>query len=283
MAAEIARRDGRIKSADGTSLFWRAWEVPAPLATFAVIHGLGEHSGRYEALATGMGARGFSTFAVDLRGMGQSAGARGRVTAWSEWVQDAAALVRMVGAESGGGEVVPVGHSFGGVTLLSAVLDGAVRPARFVLSNPALRLRMAVPGWKSALGKVASSLLPSLALANEVDPRLISRDPAVVDAYRSDPLVHDRISTRLFSEWGRACDDIRARTPELRTPFLLLVGDGDRIVDPEGSRLLDREATGADHVLREFPGRYHEPFNDLGADEVFDALAAWTSAPAPVS
>ena len=283
MGADIRRREGAIYSADGTHLFWRSWEAPAPAAAFAVVHGLGEHSGRYEAFGAAMAERGYSSFAVDLRGMGQSAGARGRINAWSEWLEDVAALVRLVEERSGAREVIPLGHSFGGVALLSAVLDRIVVPERFVLSNPALRVKMPVPAWKSTLGRLTASVLPRVALANGVDPALISRDSSVVDAYRSDPLVHDRISTRLFNEWSRACEAIRERASEIRPPFLLLVGEDDRVIDPEGSRDLDRRATGADHQLVEFPGRYHEPFNDLGANEVFDALALWTARPSGAS
>lgn len=281
MGAELERREGRLTSPDGTGLFWQSWEVPSPLATFAVVHGLGEHGGRYAAFASAMAARRMSTFAIDLRGMGRSDGARGRVSSWSDWVADTRLFVEMVAATSPV-EVIPLGHSFGGVVVLSSVLRGALAPGRFVLSNPALRLRMGVPGWKLALGRLTSSLVPNLSLGNEVDPALLSRDPEVVAAYRRDPLVHDRISTRLFSEWLSACDEAFARASEISIPFLLLVGEEDGVIDPEGSRELDRLATGAGHQMHAFPGRLHEPFNDLGAGEVFDDLAAWTaSTPAP--
>lgn len=280
MAAEPGRRDGHLNSAGGVRLYWQAWEVPSPLATFAVVHGLGEHGGRYRAFAAAMAARGMSTFAVDLRGMGRSDGARGRVRTWNDWVEDAGRFVRTVKELAGPGEVIPLGHSFGGVVVLSSLLRGSVAEPRFALSNPALKLKMAVPAWKARLGRVASALAPDLALGNEVNPELVSRDPEVVSAYRQDPLVHDRISTRLFTEWLAACDEVYARAAEIRTPFLVLVGDGDRIVDPEGARELDRLAVNAPHQLHAFPGRYHEPFNDLDAGEIFDDLAVWASRPA---
>jgi alpha-beta hydrolase superfamily lysophospholipase len=275
--ARIAAREGRLASADGTHLFWRAWEVDAPKATFAVVHGLGEHSGRYARFARAMAGRGFSTFAADLRGMGKSEGARGHLERWRDWVQDAAALIAMVQEHPSAGDVVPVGHSFGGVVLLSAFLQEAVMARRFVLSNPALKAKAKVPGWKLAVGRVTSKLLPRLTLSNEVDPATVSRDPAVVDAYRTDRLVHSKISTRLFTEWTAACDEVYARAAEIRTPFLLILSQGDRLVDPEGGRRLAKLAAGAPAITREYPDRYHEPFNDLGADEVFDDLAHWVA------
>lgn len=280
MAAELERRDGSVTSADGTRLFWQSWEVVSPRATFAVVHGLGEHGGRYRRFAEAMAARGFSTFAVDLRGMGRSDGARGFVNTWSDWVKDVEAFVGMVAEHPSAGEVIPLGHSLGGVVVLSAVLSDSLLTPRFVVSNPALRIRMAVPGWKLSLGRVTSQLVPRFAMSNGLDVTLLSRDPDVVKEYGDDPLVHDRITSRLFSEWMAACDEIVARAPELRTPFLALLGEEDGIIDPEGTRELTRRA-GAPHRLVAFPGRFHEPFNDLDADEVFEALAAWAAEPAP--
>ncbi len=282
--ASSATREGTLPSADGTHLYWRAWEVDTPKATFAVVHGLGEHSGRYQRLARAMAERGYSTFAVDLRGMGRSEGARGHVERWQDWVQDAAALVAMVQDHPSAGDVVPLGHSFGGVVLLSAVIQEAVLARRFVVSNPALAPKAKLPGWKLSLGRLTSGLWPRLTLNNEVDPGTVSRDPAVVEAYRSDPLVHSKISSRLFTEWMAASADVFARGDQIRTPFLVILSQDDRLVDAEGGRRLARLAAGAPAVTREYPGRYHEPFNDLDSDEVFDDLAGWLATdPAPSS
>ena len=281
--ARLAVREGRLPSIDGTHLYWRAWEVEKPRATFAVIHGLGEHSGRYERFAKAMAGRGFSTFAVDLRGMGKSEGARGFVRSWSEWVDDAAAFVAMVQEHPSAGEVVPLGHSFGGVVLLSAVLRDAIMPRRFVLSNPALKPKVKVPAWKLTLGRMTSRLVPQLTLSNEVDPGTISRDPAVVGAYTADRLVHDKISSRLVTEWLAACADVFERAAQIRTPFLLIVSQDDRLIDAGGSRRLAELAAAAPVDKREYADRYHEPFNDLDADQVFDDLAGWVGGEPPTA
>lgn len=280
--AEMTERDGTMASGDGTQLFWRSWEVEAPKATFAVCHGLGEHSGRYARFARAMADRGYSTFAVDLRGMGRSDGRRGVVMSWSEWVADYSTLVRMVADRPAAGEVIPLGHSFGGVVTLSAILDQKVRARRFVLSNPGLRPKIRVPGWKTSFGRLASRIAPAVTLSNEVDPASISRDPAEVESYRTDPLVHSKISTRLYTEWQEASADVYRRAADLTTPFWLIVGAADPLIDPDSSRELDRLAVNAPHTMRVYPGRFHEPFNDLGSDEVFDDLAAWVAtAPQP--
>ncbi len=209
--------------------------------------------------------------------MGRSEGRRGHIASWSDWIKDAETFIGHVEAHPSAGEVIPVGHSFGGVLLLSAVIEDAVTPRRFIASNPALRTKVRVPGWKLALGRLASRLVPTLALSNEVSADLISRDPESVREYRLDPLIHDRITSRLFTEWRAAADGVLARSGELRTPFLLLVSEADRLIDPAGSRELADRAVNTPHEMKVYPGRYHEPFNDLDANEVFDDIAAWAA------
>ena len=268
MAAESTlATTGSVESADGTRLAYRAWPQAGDIA-FAVVHGLGEHAGRYDRFAEGMAKHGMGTYALDLRGHGKSPGQRGHVDSWSQWTDDVAAFVSHVESIAGA-EVVPVGHSFGGVTLLSTVLAGKLpKTRRFVVSSPALKLKLAVPGWKLTFGPIASKILPKLALANEVDPKAVSRIPEVVEAYRNDPLVHDKISARLGAEWQDATRDVLARAGQIKIPFLILAGTADALIDPAGSRELHEQAKSMSE-LRILEGRFHEPFNDIGSDEVF--------------
>ena len=269
-------REGTIESADGTKLSYRAWPRSGAEVSFGVVHGLGDHSRRYERFALGMARHGFATFAVDLRGHGKSAGRRGHVDSWNQWTDDVAAFVAHVESIAGG-EVVPVGHSFGGAAMLSTVLAGKLpKTKRFVVSSPALRLKVPVPGWTLSLARVASKIVPTLTLDNKVDPKTISRLPEVVDAYRTDPLVHSKISTRMYSEWRSACKRIFEHAGEITIPFLILAGTDDGLIDPEGSKELHRVSTSTSQ-LRLLEGRYHEPFNDLDNEEVFGVIADWLS------
>jgi alpha-beta hydrolase superfamily lysophospholipase len=214
------------------------------------------------------------TYALDLRGHGLSAGQRGHVDSWSQWTSDIATFVRHVeGAAQG--EVVPLGHSFGGAALLSTVLERKLpNSKRFVVSSPALKLAVAFPQWKIKLGEITSRLLPRLALSNEVDAGTLSRIPAVVEAYQKDPLVHSRISSRLGTEWMKATHEIAAAAGQITIPFLILAGTDDRLIDPAGSEELHRSAPQLSE-LRLLEGRYHEPFNDVGSDEVFGIIEDW--------
>jgi alpha-beta hydrolase superfamily lysophospholipase len=266
--------EGTLDSTDGTRLAYRAWRKSGARITFAVVHGLGEHSGRYERFANGMAPFGMATYALDLRGHGKSPGERGHVDSWAQWVDDAAGFVAHVQGETDG-EVVPLGHSFGGVVMLSTVRSGKLKGIRrFVLSSPALRLKASVPAWKTSAAGLMSRIAPRLALDNEVDAANVSRIPEVVAAYRSDPLVHRKISSRLYSEWRRAAEDNLLHAAELTLPFLILAGTDDRLIDPAGSQELHARTPGKSE-LRMLEGRYHEPFNDLGSDDVFAAIAEW--------
>lgn len=263
-----------IESADGTRLAYRAWPQPGAAITFAVVHGLGDHAGRYQRFAEGMSKYGMGTYAVDLRGHGKSAGQRGHVDSWSQWTDDVSAFVRHVEGIAGT-EVVPLGHSYGGAALLSTVLAGKLsRSRRFVVSSPALKLKLKVPAWKLKLGPVTSKIVPRLAMGNEVDPATISRIPEVVEAYRNDPLVHNRISSRMWTEWLEAAQEILGRAGQIKVPFLILAGTADPLIDPAGSRQLHEQAPSMS-TLNLLDGRFHEPFNDRDSEEVFRLIADW--------
>ena len=273
-AEKASTADGSIESVDGVKLAYRAWPLPGAKITFAVVHGLGEHAGRYHRFADGMAKHGFGAVALDLRGHGLSPGQRGHLDSWSQWIGDVSAFVKHVSA-SAGGEVVPVGHSFGGAALLSTVLAGELPSIkRFIVSSPALKVKVAVPAWKIKLGTTTSKVVPKLALDNEVDPKLLSRIPEVVEAYRTDPLVHTKISSRMYTEWLAATRDILSRAGEIKVPFLILAGTDDGLIDPEGSKELHSKAPSTSE-LRLLEGRYHEPFNDRDNEEVFTLITSW--------
>jgi len=265
---------GTLSSADGTRLAYRAWPKGNASITFAVVHGHGEHSGRYQRFAEGMAAHRMSTYAVDLRGHGESAGQRGHVDDWGQWIDDATAFVKHVEQEAGT-EVVPLGHSFGGVVMLSAVRRGRLTGSkRFILSSPALKLKAKVPSWLNTAAGALSRVTPKLTLSNQVDARTMSRIPEVVEAYRTDPLVHNKITARLYAEWQKAIADNLEHAGDIKLPFLITAGTDDPLIDPEGSVELHKRAPEMSE-LRLLGGRYHEPFNDLGSEEVFELIARW--------
>ena len=274
MAVSLSEREGRLRSVDGLQLYWRAWSPPAPKLTLAVTHGYFEHSGRYRALAEGMAGFGVATYAVDLRGHGQSEGARGHVDRWSQWVDDVGTFVDFVGDESAV-EVVPLGHSVGGAVLLSAVLAGRVKPRRLVACSPALRPALPVPAVKAGAAVLLSRVLPRLALDAGLDPGGISRRPEVVTAYAEDPLVFRKMTARTYTEWVANREAVLRDAGRIGVPFLASHGDADPIIAMAGTVELCERAAAARPELKIYPGARHEPHNDLGAEQVFADLASW--------
>jgi alpha-beta hydrolase superfamily lysophospholipase len=265
-----------IESADGPDLSIRRWSADATPHqwTFVITHGLGEHSGRYAHFAewfTGIGA---TVYALDLRGHGRSGGQRGHAPNLAMLLDDIDAVVQRARAESGE-PLILLGHSFGGLLAIAYTLERPGRIDRAIYSAPLLRPRIKVPAWKQAAAKVLPRIAPRLSLANEVDPAVLSHDPAIVEAYRTDPLVHNRITGGLYGATIARGEEFIARAPEIRIPFLLLHGRDDQLSDPVASQRFFARATAPDRAFCLYPGLYHEVLNEIDHDRVFADIESW--------
>lgn len=274
----MTSRQGFTTALDGVRLHWAAWglEDATPDANgVLIIHGYGEHLRRYDEVASYLADGGFAVVAVDVRGHGKSDGQRGHVGRFDEYLIDVAAGFEMLATLHPGGKRVLLGHSNGGLVALRYALSSAGRrPDAIVLSGPLLRLAVQVPGWKSTLGKSLSRVAPTTSLPNDVDPKLLSHDTSVGEAYMEDPLVHHVATARYFTEMTEASADALSRASALSVPMLLMQGGDDHIVDPEGARKLHRAAT-VDHRYVEFEGFYHEIFNEKDHSGVLATMKAW--------
>jgi alpha-beta hydrolase superfamily lysophospholipase len=265
-----------LKTADGLELVTRRWQtesVPHQW-TFVMVHGLGEHGGRYQHLAEWFTPLGATIYAADHRGHGRSGGPRGHAPSLKALLDDIDLVVKQARAESGA-PLVMIGHSLGGLLAIAYLLDRPDAVDRAVLSAPFLMAKVKVPPWKRAAATVLPRVAPRLSFSNEIDPSDLSRDPAVPAAYRADPLVHDRITAGMYGETAGRTESFIARAPELRVPFLLLHGRDDRIVDPVGSQRFFARATAPDRAFCLYPGMYHEIFNEVDHDRVFADIDSW--------
>ena len=265
-----------LKTADGLDLYVRRWQaegVPHQW-TFVMVHGLGEHGGRYEHVAEWFTPLGVTVYAMDHRGHGRSGGQRGHARSLKALLDDIDTVVVHARAESGG-PIVLIGHSFGGLLAIAYALRQPDHIDRVVFSAPLLVVKVKVPAWKRRLATVLPKLAPRLSLSNEVDPDVLSHDPANARAYRSDPLVHDRISAGLYGDTIARGDEFIARAPELRVPFLLLHGREDQVVDPMGSQRFFARATAPERAFCLYPGFYHEIFNEIEQEKVFRDVESW--------
>lgn len=264
-----------------TVLPGRVWCAERPRALLAMVHGLGEHSGRYAALASDLVRSRFTCVALDLPGHGETSGPRGDIPSWPQ-LRDQI-VPAMFTATRGLPDQPPelptilFGHSMGGIIALDHALEHPRQLSALVLSSPALRTTMP-PWWKLALANVARVATPSAGFPNGLDIDGISRDPEVVRAYRGDPLVHDRISPRTYFAFNEAAQRCRRDIRNLQVPTMMVQGMADRVVDPKGA--LEAAGTAPHGMLRfvTVSEAYHETFNDTGREAVIRDLAAWLDA-----
>lgn len=247
-----------------------------------LVHGLGEHMGRYEAVAQALHTAGWQVHAYDQRGHGSSDGARGVIPDAHSLLDDLGAVIDAI-RQPALGPLVLVGHSLGGLVAARFVAEALqVKPARWsrpvdglVLSSPALDAGLSVV--QKMLMAVVSRLAPNLAVNNGLDPSWISNDAAVVAAYKADPLVHSRISGRLARFIAEAGPEVLALAPVWRLPTLLLWAGADRCVRPAGSARFAELAPKACLQTQVWPDMAHEIFNEPERDEVLAVVLRWMS------
>ena len=278
----LSRQDWREPAQPGgASLRQREW-LPARGhgGGIYLLHGLGEHSARHDALAAWLCGRGWRVRSHDHAGHGESGGRRGVITTDDQLRIEAGLLLadfeRALGAPP-----VLLGHSMGGALAAELVLGAGARVSGLVLSSPALAIGLSRP--LSLLVSVLNRLMPELALGNGLDANALSHDPSIVRAYRADPLVHDRISPRLLSWLEQAGQRARHAAADLAVPTLLLVAGDDRLVRPEGSRAFAAAAPAERLSLHWYDGLFHELFNEAepARQRVFADLEQWLMAREP--
>jgi alpha-beta hydrolase superfamily lysophospholipase len=280
--------EGRIPSTSidvridrDTRLPGRAWCAAAPRGLVAIVHGLGEHSGRYAALAESLVDRRFTVVALDLPGHGQASGPRGDVLSWTGLrdvvVPAMFTVTRGMPGQPSDLPVVLLGHSMGGVLALDYALAHPRTLLGVVASAPALRHPPAPP-VKLALARVARAVVPSAGFPHGLPESGMSRDPQVLQLRKSDPLVHDRISPRLYFAYEEACARVLEGARRLAVPALLLQGAADRVVDPSGALAFTGAAPHDMARLMTYRDGYHEIFNDSAREEAVKDLVGWLDA-----
>lgn len=265
---------------DGLDLYAQCWTPDAPRAVVGLIHGLGEHSGRYAHVAAALNRAGYAVLAFDLRGHGRSAGPRGHTPSYEALLADIDRLIEQVGQRFPGLPAFLYGHSLGGNLVLNHALRRRPALAGVVATSPGLRLAFEPPPIKVALARVMNALLPAFVQPNGLEVAALSRDPQVVHDYTHDSLVHDRISARLFVGFFEAGRWALAHAAEMALPLLLVHGDADRICAVEGSREFAAQAPG-DCSLQAWAGLYHETHNEPEKEQVLQFAIDWLDAHLP--
>ena len=274
----LPEKVGTLTSADGVKIFFRHYPAEAERARMVIAHGLGEHSGRYRNVVERMLPNGISVWVPDHRGHGQSEGKRGHILNFVQYLADLRLSVELAGeGRPEGMKCFLLGHSMGGLIALyfaqqyPGFIDGVVA------SSPALGMAIEVPGVKKVLGLLMSYIWPGLAMGNELDAGKVSHDPEVVRAYKTDPLVHDRVSARFFTEFLAAMETVYMQASALKVPTLLQVAGDDQLVNARSSVQFFKQLDIEDKTLHVYEGRYHEIYNE-GEDlrrQVIEDLEDW--------
>lgn len=270
----MAHREFTLSATDGLSLYAQEWTVENPKAVLALVHGMGEHSGRYAHVAAYLNGIGVSVAAIDHRGHGHSGGKRGHTPNHDQLLSDVGTLLAHARSMAKGSKVFLFGHSMGGNVVLNYALRRKDGADGVIASGPWLRLAFEPPKFEVTLAGIFRNLLPGFTQGTKLDTKAISRDAAVVKAYENDPLVHDRISVSFFLGTYEAGLWALSHAADLKLPLLIYHGTADRLTSHQASAEFARAAT-TDVTWRAFEGLYHECHNEPEKQQVFDLLGQW--------
>jgi alpha-beta hydrolase superfamily lysophospholipase len=276
-----------VTTRDGLKLAIQHWPLPKgqiPKGAVLIVHGLGEHIGRYDHVAQYLNRAGWAVVGYDQRGHGRSEGARGAIKKHDDLLCDLASVMDNLKTVYPNERLALLGHSLGGLIAarFTAALANPVenvawcRPIELcLLSSPALKIPLT--GMQKILLQTVGRLTPNLAMSNGLNPNWISTDPMVVQAYRDDPLVHDRVTGRLTNFMLDSGEVIRQRASNWSIPTLLLYSGNDRCVSPSGSRELAAKLPAALIHAKAYQQMSHEIFNEQDRAEVLMELQNWLS------
>jgi alpha-beta hydrolase superfamily lysophospholipase len=274
----LPQKNGTITSDDGIKIFYRHYPAESERARMVIAHGLGEHSGRYENLVERLLLKSIGVWVPDHRGHGQSEGERGHVLNFDQYLADLRLFVDLAGKDRPNGmKLFLLGHSMGGLIVLKFAQESPDPIDGVIASSPALGMAVEISRFKKTLASLMSYIWPGMSLSNELDAIDISHDPKVVAAYKTDPLVHDRVSARFFTEFLAAMETAHNRSPRLKIPILLQVAGDDKLVNTRSSTQFFESLDLEDKTLHIYENGYHEIYNEVEnlQTEVFKDLENW--------
>ncbi len=271
----IQTEEGYFSARDGLRLFWHTAKALNPAAHVAVIHGYAEHLGRHAEVTRALAFAGYTVHLLDCRGHGQSGGKRAHADNFDQYLSDLELFLARVKEQAQGLPVFMVGHSHGGLIAARYLLDKPEAVRGVVLSSPYFRLKLQVPALKIMAGKLMARILPSLPMRNDLKAEQLTRDVAIQNATKADPLYQQIATPGWFTASNGAQETVLRRATEFVTPFLLLFGGADPIADPAAGREFFEAATSKDKQHKQYDGLLHELFHEPERDLVFKDLIGW--------
>ncbi|MEQ9405487.1 MAG: alpha/beta hydrolase [Cyclobacteriaceae bacterium] len=264
-----------ILSGDGLKLNYVIRHEEDPQAVVCILHGHGEHKGRYEHVMKYLNGKSISCMAFDLRGHGLSEGKRGHISSMDQVLNDVEESLKFVRLNYLEIPIFLFGHSFGGCVTLNYVLKKPILELTgFIASSPWLALAFEPPTWKVKMGNALSGILPRLTLKSELDTGALSKDPQVQKAYEEDNLVHNKVSSRFFAETLNAGSYAIQHADNVQLNGLIYHGNSDQIIDFSATKQFVANA-GSLVEFHELDGVFHEPHNDIEQNMVFELISDW--------
>jgi alpha-beta hydrolase superfamily lysophospholipase len=271
----MQHQEGTFSGSEGLALYYQCWQ-PDGLArgVLVIVHGHGEHSGRYKHVVNHLVPQGFAVYALDHRGHGRSPGQRGYVNSMADFRGDVRAFVQLAAAANPGLPLFVMGHSLGGLITLDYVLHHPEGLRGVIASAPAVG-SVGVSPILLQISRLLSRVWPTFSMETGLDVNGISRDPQEVKAYQSDPLVHGKGTARLATEVMDTAVYCQTNAHTLRLPLLMIHGTADPITAPVDSHRLFDNVAAKDKTYIAYEGGYHESHNDIHYQQVVADLAVW--------
>jgi len=275
----MKHQEGFFKGVRDANIYYQSWLPEGePKAIFLIVHGLAEHSGRYMNLVNHFVPLGYAVYGIDHLGHGKSEGTRVFVDRFEDYTKPLKVYFDMIRLWQPRKPIFLVGHSMGGLISAVFLLDHQAELRGAVLSGAAVKVPSNITPATLFVGKMLSALVPKFGLIG-LDAEGICRDPAVVQAYVNDPLVHrGKTTARLAAEMLKAMQYVMAQAAKITLPIMLVQGSADRLVDPAGSQMLYDAVSSADKAIRIYDGFYHEVFNEPEHGKVLHDVEIWLEA-----
>jgi lysophospholipase len=243
----------------------------------AVLHGYGDHAGRFVHFMQWMADRGVACHAIDFRGHGRSTGRPMYIERWEEYLEDLTAFLATeeLATTPTAPPLFVLGHSHGGLVAVAAAMEQRLHCRGLILSAPYLDLKMPVPLHKRIVGVIGSWLFPSLPVRSGVGDEPLSRDPEMNADTKADPLCLGIATPRWFTSATAAQADVRARAAQLTLPLLMLVAGDDTIANPQASVEFFDHCGSTDKTMKRYDDFRHEILRELGRERAFEDILAW--------
>jgi len=268
--------EGNFKGIRDANIYYQAWLPDGNVkAVLLVIHGVAEHTGRYMNIVNHFVPLGYAIYGLDHLGHGKSDGQRVYVDCFEDYTEPLETFFNMVKGWQPGKPIFILGHSMGGLIETYYLLDHQEDFAGAIISAPGIKVSDTISPMTITMGKLLSRITPKAGLL-ALDASAVSKDPAVVNAYVTDPLVYTgKLTARLAAEMLRAMTRVTAEAGKISLPIIIVQGKADKLVDPAGSQMLYDKASSKDKTLKMYPGLYHEVFNEPEREQVLADVEKW--------